>query len=57
MSEKDPRRREIFMNIPAVRPPTEQSFEVHGNVVLMLREEPLTDREAPRPTLAYRNGG
>lgn len=26
-------RREIYMNIPAARGPTETSFEVHGNVV------------------------
>jgi hypothetical protein len=29
----DTRRREIFMNIPAVRDQTEQSFEVHGNAI------------------------
>lgn len=30
----DPNRREIFMNIPAARARFEQSFEVHGNVVV-----------------------
>ena len=34
-SPQQPPRREVFMNVPAERPPIDQSFEVHGNVVLI----------------------
>lgn len=39
-------RREIFMNIPATRGLSEQSFEVHGNVVQSL---PGSAEYAPSP--------
>ena len=44
----EPRRREVFMNVPAHRGGPEMSFEVHGNVAVSQTGSAECDRARPR---------